>query len=507
MKHQKKYVKEIVRGILLTALSCTLCACPSPDSTPPSLSVSPNYLVFEGTANSTRIVNIKTEAEWSVNVQGIDWLKIDYVSGSGNSTVNFTTTKDNEDNERRKSVIFRATNDDGTTTDTLTVVQPCIYPDNCTVEVSSEPTAVLRLTYGVSCRINYGSNTKYFHYHFYKEQDYYNNLQGDRTKIEQAARSWTRITPAVGEECVVRYDECEPGTNYMLVMIPYTSSGNRGRLCEYPIYTKKLQDQALAEIKNVQFVDGVYQWEVDMKERCTEYYTYACAGSSEFKTWTDSNNKREDTNRRGILLSWELNKEMAFDSETHNNTSINSGSGTHDTFYALRYQSGKNTLQSTAGDKYLEIFTWGLTSDEKSGIVHDVIYRIENGTLTPIASIDLKALKGGNPDWILSVSPETINFPSTGDNKRLSITSNDDWTASVSANSFWCTLSDYSGSNNGSISVKVEKNSTKERRSATIKVTGKKSEIVRTVEVNQDPESPTIIGRDDYEDDIDLSKN
>ena len=68
----------------------------------------------------------------------------------------------------------------------------------------------------------------------------------------------------------------------------------------------------------------------------------------------------------------------------------------------------------------------------------------------------------------ISLSVNSLNFTSDSDSKSFTITSNSSWT--VSSSQTWCTVSPSSGSNNGSVIVKVEKNKATSSRTATISV-------------------------------------
>ncbi len=510
--------------VMLTAgcLATASCSSGGDDPSPaPTLTVTPKELIFEGTAGNTRTVNITSNASWSVNVQSVPWLQIDYASGSNNATVNFTTTEENLTNKDREArVLVLANNESGSVTDTIKVVQKGFYPDGCDIDVSGEVGSELDLSYGFSRRMKYGNNVKYFKWHVYEETEYSNRLQGDNTKIEEAAASWERITPEVGSECVITYDQCQPGVNYMLLVIPYTSASKRGPLLEEPVYTINSLDQPAPRVKNLTIEDGQYKWDVERGPNCEKYYTYACAGSREFKTFADGKNKTQ--NVRGVQLAWELSKEMKFNSETHNNTSFNGASdnnSAHDCFYASRPNDGSNSMTARSDDGYLEIMVWGEKNNKLSGLVYDVLFYVRNGKLEPVAAFDDEALLKLPDEWELKangVSPElTFGFDKEGGEQSVSVTSNDSWTVTTSA-SDWCHLSSTGGTGNGSFNIRVTQNS-QSRRTATVILKGTNSGLTVTITVVQAGATPpsefeidgygsdseldggsTGFGRDDY---------
>jgi hypothetical protein len=74
------------------------------------------------------------------------------------------------------------------------------------------------------------------------------------------------------------------------------------------------------------------------------------------------------------------------------------------------------------------------------------------------------------PAYTLAVSPETLNFAATGEDKTFDITSNTAWTV-TSSESSWCTVSPENGSNNSAVTVTTTANAGAER-AATITVSG-----------------------------------
>jgi hypothetical protein len=81
----------------------------------------------------------------------------------------------------------------------------------------------------------------------------------------------------------------------------------------------------------------------------------------------------------------------------------------------------------------------------------------------------------------LTVSPPTLDFTASGETKSVTVTSNVSWT--VDKNVSWITISQPSGSNNGTISITATANTTTSQRTETVTVTG--GGITRTVSITQ----------------------
>lgn len=486
MKLQTKKKWRLVRNMLaILGLSGVLTACSgsnSNDEPMPTISITPSEIVFDGTIGSTRIVTIKTSGDWSVNIQNVSWLKIDYLSGSGNTTVNFTTTQENDSPEEwSNDVVFMASSNGGTATATLKVRNPSIYDNNNTVDAIKAGNNYLEMTYGFFSRMKTGNNTKYFKYNIYTTQEYSNNLQGDKNRIEEAARSWTRMNAVANEDCVISNLEGQPNTSYTLLAIPYTSNGQRGSLAECPFSTKPAANQPFAEINNVRIEDGRYRWDMVRRLNCGKYYTYACSSSSEFNSFKENSQANLPEERRGMGLAWQIYN--LANGEEHS-PGLQNNANAKDSIYHYLTNNETCDLPYRQGDRYLEIATWGEDdSGNRSGIVYDLLYTVENGRLVPVANRDKDALRDSDPDpdSYLTVNKSSLSFVYSGGSDSFSISSNVSWTVTSSA--AWCTVSPSSGSNDGTVTVKASENTTTADRSATITVTG--GGITKTISVTQ----------------------
>ena len=91
----------------------------------------------------------------------------------------------------------------------------------------------------------------------------------------------------------------------------------------------------------------------------------------------------------------------------------------------------------------------------------------------------------------LSVSPESLSFVASGEQKTFAITSNTNWT--VSSNVAWATVSPTSGSNNGTVTITIGENTATTQRAATISVNGT-GVSAQTISITQESaaSTPTI---------------
>ena len=93
------------------------------------------------------------------------------------------------------------------------------------------------------------------------------------------------------------------------------------------------------------------------------------------------------------------------------------------------------------------------------------------------------------PTTTLTVSPTSLNFTASGEQKTFTVTSNTNWT--VSSNVSWATVSPASGNNNGTVTVTTAANTTSNHRTATITVTGT-GLTPQQISITQEAYSPTL---------------
>ena len=108
---------------------------------------------------------------------------------------------------------------------------------------------------------------------------------------------------------------------------------------------------------------------------------------------------------------------------------------------------------------------------------------VKSGELTKSISVSQSA---ANPE--MSIDTSSMEFASSSGSKSIKITSNTSWT--VSSDQAWCSVSPTSGSNNGSVTVKVEENTSTVERTATITVKSDAGD--KTVKVMQSGVAATL---------------
>lgn len=517
MKLKTKMKSNFVICMIATCvLGCLFLACSGKvDDDPkqkPSLSLNPSDLTFLSTKGDTKNLEIRTSANWSI-VNCPDWLSASSSSGNGTMTISLTTTKDNKSSQELADQIeIKAISDGQETSQKMSVKQMPDYETNCYAHIMEN--GQLIMSYGMACVVDYGNNTQYFYYKVYTDTEY-NNVKGNDNQIVQDATKsgsgWTRVNIPSSGGVEICYDQCQPKTRYVFVTVSFSSNGNHGDISANDFMTKPKEEEPLATIKpNGQVANEVhdgdtgpwYKWEVKKESgTCSKYYTYACASDTEFDMMK---NHRGDfgqyDERDGVKVAWNIWLEHKNDLTTHSTTFNKGNSGGREKLFRSYSEGSTQWLTAKTSDKYLQIVTWGVDENNNySGIVYDVIYKVENGRLYPNPG-------SGDPDLILDVTPTSLQFSGVGgsdETKTLTINSNTDWT--VSSSKDWCELDRTFGSNSSTIKVKVKANDTSNSRSALITITAVSSGKYVEVQVTQDGKKVgTVIGCDEYDEDKNL---
>ena len=94
--------------------------------------------------------------------------------------------------------------------------------------------------------------------------------------------------------------------------------------------------------------------------------------------------------------------------------------------------------------------------------------------------------------YTLTVSPSSMTFPSAGGQQTAAIMSNDIW--AIYSDQLWCTVSKSNGSNNATITVTVDKNTTNSSRTAFVNIVGNYSgtKSINIIQGGDDIEEVTI---------------
>lgn len=198
------------------------------------------------------------------------------------------------------------------------------------------------------------------------------------------------------------------------------------------------------------------------------------------------------------------------------------GAGSTPTQASLEVSKSSVSFSATGGNDSFTITSntsWTVSSDQSwctvsptsgsNGATVTVKVDENKNTTSRSANITIKyenksvtvTVSQSAADVQLSVSPTSLSYTEKGGSGKITITSNTDW--AVSSNQTWCTVSPASGSNNGTVTVTVSANDSNNDRAATVTV--KSGNVTREVSVTQATKAEDVnIGRDDYDNDIDL---
>ena len=492
----KKKMRVVCNMLAILAVSTILCACPGSkeDPVPPSLSLNPLDLNFEGAKGITQSFEIKTDASWKVS-HTPNWLSPSSFQGTGTTTLTLTTTKDNETSVELSDVVeVVATNEAGSVNKTITVKQVPGVETECYARVNE--TNLLRMSYGMACVVDYGNNTSYFYYCIYTAEEF-EMIKGNNDQIVQEATKtgskWKRQNVPSSGGIEITDNSCQPNKNYVFVTIAYAQNGKRGDISITAFSTKSTEEQPLVSVtpqKNVvkEVLNGnsgtYYKWDAKKENGvCEGYITYVCVGSSEFPTMKNRTGEKGTYDQHdGIDVAWNIWLERKKGEETHE-TSFNKDSyGCREKLFTLYKNDAPNSFEYRNTDKYLQIVVWGVgNNNEPSGIICDYLYTVENGVL--------KEVDNPAPSWNLTLSTSSLIVESSTGNQQVNVTSNDDWKASSNQN--WCAVSPSSGSNNGVLTISVSENTTNTPRSAKVTVTGNNSGLKAVLDVTQKGNNPT----------------
>lgn len=531
----KEKSKLVTLKLAAFVFGCILCACggggggsdvPETPSQKPKLSLNPFNLTFSKAQGDNQELEITTDADatWNISLPGGGWLSANTTSGRGSRTITLTTKTENKGSSITDELVVTATNDAGSTSQKITVYREPGIADNCYAKIIER----IDMSYGFACVIEAGNNTKSFRCKVFTDSEY-SSLRDNVDKIAQESSKWeSKDVPSSGGIEIV-YDKCQPNSRYVFVTIAFDREGNRGEINQYDFSTKDAgeSNQPRAEItahpaKVDETHDGNqgpwYKWDITANGKCKFYLTYACASDTEFDTMRGRNNFGE-INENNIDVVWKIWMESKKDNlQSDRPTSFNSNNnGGREILFGRAYHNDTQWLQYRNTDKYFQIVTWAFSTDDftsYSGIVQDVVYKVENGKLIPQSGSgdnitigrddydDDKSLDDGSPvTYSLSVSPASLSYPSDGGTKTVTITSNDNWT--ISSSTSWCTISQSSGSNNGVITISVASNASSSSRTATVTIKGEKGGKTATVNVSQEG-AETSIGRDEYDKDKEI---
>lgn len=488
----KKYAHFLL-GALAVVLAFGAC-----NDDPPTLNLNPQNITFAGTVGDKHQLTISTDGEWRI-LHCPEWLAASTTSGSGSANIELTTTRANNDgNKRQDQLQIEATNSGGGTQKAIDVIQLSSVEEECFARPVDDRKLVM--SYGVAAPVVCGSNTSYFYYTVMPDTEW-DRIKSDNQAIERQATAsgsqWERITynPTGANEIV--YSECQPSKKYYLVTLSFANGGSRGIACDMAFTTMPKDDQARVDIiaeGSTVTTDGdgnsgkFYKWTSKKNNFTDKYYTYVCASSQEFSTLQNRfGGYGEVDDRNGIGLAWAINK-LIDSGETAQGSITDPGinaSPAREKIFPIQSGDGASYFAASNNDKYIEIATWAMTDTGKSGIVSDVIYHVDNGVLREVVGGH-----SGNDDYSLTVSPLNITISSDGASRTVSLSGNDRWTAST--NSAWLTLSAVSGTAPTTLTITAQRNGTGADREATVIVRGQNTGASYTINVSQPKATASI---------------
>ena len=507
MKLQKRKKTRLVwRAITILLGSCILSASSCDDPVPPSLDVNPTVINFPKEAGASRDLTITTnsDATWTIyDNECKDWLTISSTEAKGSMTISLTTKDENNKGSLSTELEIVATNDAGSTSKKIRITRDGIPNYDINYAKIAEK---MCMSYGMACAIQWGNATSYFLYKIYPANEFVPLRDNDKKIEEEATKSgstWIRenIPSSGGVEII--YDNCQPGTDYVFVTVPFSSSGERGQITAEDFITKDVNElnQPISSISPYNtFVKEThngdegpwYKWDVTGSGNF--YITYACASDKLVETMQNHRGAYGDHDYKdGLRVAWNIFMESKKDDlKDFRSVNFNKDNTSGREILCRGSNNATQWINYRETDKYLQIVTWAFKDNDfnsYSGIVYDVVYEVQNGKLIP------QPRKDEHP---LYVTPTSLDFGYEGGTQSVNVDANEDWSVSVSQTASWCKVTKSAG--NDSFTVTVSANSTSRQTKLVVELSSGKNQV--EVTVRQQPESS--VGRDDYNDDIDI---
>ncbi len=364
----------------LSILICTLFlgGCGSDSGSDPvySLNVSPGSLVLdeESGSSSTFIVSGKYgdgDANWTIS--NPTEFRVSETSGYGTKNISVYALKEN-------SAPGTITITCGDKKATIEISQKALSKPDFYVEIYD----VLEMTYGIACAAKPSNGDVQYYYIALYDEDEYNLLNNDEKVKDIQAKSSKMFYPSYPENItshrfsanhtgvIAWYENVLPEHKYVIVTVPFNSNAEAGKIEESPVVTKSKEDQPSVEISEYKIVNkegtDYHQWYFTKSTETGYFYTYACVGSYEFKTYNLKDN--------GIILAWNIfvNKDKVRD--TAFETAFNEDdTQTRCREFLYSKQEGGGTFAKlpmiNSADKYIQVAAWGYRSNgTNSGIIN-----------------------------------------------------------------------------------------------------------------------------------------
>ncbi len=382
-----------------------------------SLTVSQTSLELAEDAGSSDSFTVSgkygdNDADWTIS--NPTEFKLSKISGSGTSTIDVSALKEN-------SAPGEITISCGDKSAVIKISQKASSKPQFYVEIND----VLEMTYGVACSARPSNDDVKYYYIALYDMDQYNLLNKDEVISDIKNKSSKMYYPSYPENrttdrfsssqtgVIAWYENILPEHKYIIVTVPFNSNSIAGQITEYPVVTKNKDDQPSVEISDYKTVNkegtDYHQWYFAKSTETGFFYTYACVGSYEFKTY-----KLDD---KGIILAWNImvNIERVGDSAYKTNFNEDNTKTPCREFLYTRQEGGgtfgKLAINSN-DDKYIQVAAWGYRSNgTHSGIINIMNKKLDNmttdvsvNTLSATDVLSYQATLNGNVSGISSSS-------------------------------------------------------------------------------------------------------
>ena len=187
-----------------------------------------------------------------------------------------------------------------------------------TLQCYTEPSNILLMSDGLAFNWTYGSDTKYFYWETFTQDEYNKLSESEIIKRVVTNDTDDRITPDYDDlACVYN---CKESTSYVIVTISFSEGDKQGDIVKTPMTTKSTKNQPSATINDVSYYTSsgntYYGWTAKKNNYCKQYYTYAAASPDIFYSYYMMDSGYTP------MIAWEIRNEITKNGEDHS-TGIN----------------------------------------------------------------------------------------------------------------------------------------------------------------------------------------
>ena len=423
----------------------------------PYINVSDAAITFQGKA-STATINVESNTNWSAS-GGNDWLTV--TVSQDKSTITLAASE-NLTNEARSANIILS----GSTTQTITVIQNI-------AKISAETQTLTFNQPGGTLALSIESETEW---------------------TADATRSWVDVSPAAGSAgngILSLSTSPNWGTNTRVAYVNLRIGGTtivEIKLSQGGVELSAadaLSFIAMGETKNLSVQSNI-EWKVISKPSWVEVSAESGNGNATI-SMTAANNP-DANNRSGEIV-------IGRDGVTHQAKVQVNQEGKNLTLGSALLQFGDR-----ASSQNLSITTNGawLASTQQNWISFSPVSGVGNGA-TDVAVTENNDINIRNGSVLVTVDnlSKTVDvqqqgkfftvdntelfIPSTGGVLKVSLTTNDRWTASLENNADWIKLSKASGDDNTEISLTLNDNPSVNPREETLVITPENCQGIRII--------------------------